>query len=89
MGIKVKGGAGAQITLQAHETNTPGGNNHPSTLTLRDGVQTFESPGFASVGVINVTVSHVTTPVEIMDVAPTSPHSPSRTRARSRAATRR
>ena len=69
VGIAVKGGARAQITLQPHETNTPGGNNHPATLTLRDGVQFYAAPNFSSVGVFNVLVSHVTTPVEIMDVS--------------------
>lgn len=69
LSIEVKGGAGAQIELQPHETNTPGSSNKISTLILRDGVQYFESPGFASVGIINVVVSHVTTPVEIRDVS--------------------
>lgn len=69
VGIQVKGGAGVRIELQPHETNTPGASNETSVLTLRDGVQYFESPGFASVGVINVVVSHVTAPVEIRDVS--------------------
>ncbi len=68
-GIKVRGGAGARIELQPHETNAPGASNQSASLTLRDGIQTFESPGFASVGTINVLISHVTTPVEIMDVS--------------------
>lgn len=68
-GMEVKGGAGAQIELQPHEINARGGSNPSSFLTLRDGVQYFESPGFASVGTINVIVSHVTTPVEIIDVS--------------------
>lgn len=69
VGIAVKGGAGARIELQPHEVNAPGASNPSSRLTLRDGVQFFESPGFASVGVINVLVTHVTTPVEILDVS--------------------
>jgi len=69
IGIKVRGGAGAHIELQPHETNTPGASNKSSTLTLRDGVQYFESPGFGSVGAINVLVTNVTTPVQILDIS--------------------
>ncbi len=69
LGINVRGGAGAQIELQPNELNTPGASNQSSTLTLRDGLQYFEAPGFSSVGVIHVKVSHVTTPVEILDVS--------------------
>ena len=66
-GIRVKGGAGALIALQASETNAPGYNRMVSLL-LRDGEQTFESPEIAAVGTLNVIVSNVTTPVEIEDI---------------------
>ena len=68
-GIKVKGGAGARVELDPNETDTPGASSPSSTLTLRDGLQTFEAPGFGSVGVIRVKVSRVTTPIEILDVS--------------------
>ena len=69
LGIKVIGGAGARIELEPNELDAPGASNQSSTLTLRDGVQYFEAPGFSSVGVIHVRVSRVTTPVKIVDVS--------------------
>jgi len=69
LGIKVRGGAGARIALQPQETYGPEESNQSPNLILRDGIQTFEMPGFSSVGVIHVVVSHVTTPVEIIDVS--------------------
>lgn len=66
-GIRVKGGGGAHIAIQASERNAPG-YNRMIAVSLRDGEQEFESPEPASVGTLNVIVSNVSSPVEIMDV---------------------
>ena len=64
-----RAGRGRRSSFSRTRPTRPARNNHPATLILRDGVQYFEAPGFGSVGVINVLVSHVTTPVEILDVS--------------------
>lgn len=74
-GIKVRGGAGATVALEASERNAPG-HNRIATLVLRDGLQYFESPGYGSVGTINVTITGVTSPVEVLDVSAVSTSQP-------------
>lgn len=78
-GIRVRGGAGATIAIQASERNAPG-YNRMVAVSLRDGEQVFESPDPASVGTLNVIVTNVTTPVEIMNVWATCCSQPARYR---------
>ena len=66
-GLKVKGGAGATVTVDFSERN--GGGRHAASMVLRDGVQYFETPYYTSFAFLNVRVSGVKTPVEIQDIA--------------------
>ena len=66
-GIKVKGTKGAQILLLSNETAATGG-SRAYQITLRDGVQTFESRDYYALGTVTVVVRNATTPVEILDV---------------------
>jgi len=66
-GIKVKGSNGARIFLFSNETASPRG-RRAYQLTLRDGIQTFESRDYYALGTITVVVRNATTPVEILDV---------------------
>ena len=66
-GLKVKGGAGATVTVDFSEHN--GGGRHAASLVLRDGVQYFETPYYTSFAFLNLRVSGVTTPVEIQDLS--------------------
>jgi alpha-L-rhamnosidase len=68
-GIKVKGGGGARIYLDANQTSDAASGAKRWVLSLRDGLQFFESPNYYGVGTIRVTVCNVTSPVEIMDVS--------------------
>jgi hypothetical protein len=66
-GIKVKGAKGTRIYLSSNETADWGGRIYQ--ILLRDGVQSFESRDYYSLGTITVVVRNATTPVDIMDVS--------------------
>lgn len=68
-GIAVKGVKGTTITLDANETDIPGGRIYE--INLRDGVQYFEARDYYALGSVHVTVHGVTQPIEIMDVSST------------------
>ena len=65
-GIKVKGCAGAQITLVGGETYAS--KNIYCQVLLRDGVQYFEGRNYMGIGAIRVIVRNATQPVEIQEV---------------------
>ena len=67
VGIKIKGGEGATLTIAPNEKNEPGG-HRLATMLLGKGVQFFELPFLTSFTVINIAAAHVTSPVEIQDV---------------------
>ncbi len=65
-GLKVKGGAGATLTIDFAESN--GGGRHAASMLLGDGVQYFETPYYDSFAFLNVKVTGVKTPVEIQNI---------------------
>jgi hypothetical protein len=67
IGIKLRGKAGTLLAIQANEPNAPG-YNRMATVLLRDGVQTLELPFYDSFSVINLVASHVSAPLDVMDV---------------------
>jgi hypothetical protein len=66
-GIRVKGSVGTRIILVSNETGAKGGRVYQ--LQLRDGIQTFESRDYYSLGTLTVVVRNATAPVEIQDVS--------------------
>lgn len=68
VGFKVKGSAGASISIMPNERNAPG-YNRTVRMELRDGIQYFELPFFDSFSVINIDVSGITTPIEIQNIS--------------------
>jgi len=70
VGLKIKGGEGATLTIGPSETNHAGG-HRLATILLGKGVQFFEFPFLTSFTVINIEATHVTSPVEIQDVRAT------------------
>jgi alpha-L-rhamnosidase len=68
-GIAVKGGKGARVYLSVSEVEKSSWGSWSSVVFLRDGRQYFESYDYRSVGRIKVTVTNVTSPVEIEDVS--------------------
>ena len=65
-GLKVRGGAGAVVTVDFMEQAGKG--RHPASVVLRDGVQYFETPYYDSFAYLRVRVTGVKTPIEIQDV---------------------
>jgi alpha-L-rhamnosidase len=65
-GLAVKGGAGARLYIAAAENEEYQSQN--TLMVLRDGVQYFEAPDYASIGRIKITARNVTTPIEIREV---------------------
>jgi len=63
--IKVRGGAGAKLTLTPGEKL--GHKSRVVALNLRGGVQAFEYPFLDSFSVLKIEATNVTSPVEILD----------------------
>ena len=68
VGLKIKGVAGAVVTIQPNEPNTDGFHRMAGWV-LRDGVQYLELPFYDSFSVINFKFSQVSAPIEILDVS--------------------
>jgi alpha-L-rhamnosidase len=68
IGLKVKGVAGAMLTLMPNEPNAPGW-HRMARMVLRDGIQVFELPFYDSFSVINIEARNVSAPIEIEDIS--------------------
>jgi hypothetical protein len=68
IGLKVRGVAGAILTLMPNEPDAPGW-HRMARMILRDGMQTFELPFYDSFSVINIEARNVTAPIEIGDIS--------------------
>jgi alpha-L-rhamnosidase len=67
VGLRVRGGAGATLTLGLNEMNSPGG-HRSAAMVLTGGTQYFETPFYSSFTFVNITASHVTSPIQIEDI---------------------
>ena len=68
VGLKVKGGAGATLTIGMNEHNDAGARRSANVL-LGDGLQYFETPFYGSFTFLNIKATNVKTPFEIQDVS--------------------
>lgn len=67
VGLRVRGKAGTVLAIQPNEPNEPG-YHRMATALLRDGEQVLELPFYDSFSVVNLVASHVTAPLEILDM---------------------
>lgn len=67
LSVKVRGPAGAVLTIQPNELNKPGF-HRMTEVVLRDGVTYYEFPTMDSFSTVNLLVTNAPSPVEIEDV---------------------
>jgi alpha-L-rhamnosidase len=63
--LKIKGVKDARLYICSNETDDPGGRIY--AITLRDGIQYFETPDYYSLGTMRIAARGVTSPIEIQD----------------------